>query len=236
MNDTLARGLSMLNLQSYPQAVEKLMDFCGMLLEKNKVMNLTGAKDETEVVEKHFLDCAAAFAPLDLSGKRVIDVGCGAGFPGMPLALLYPQGQFTLLDSLGERIAFLQECIDALPVSNAVAVHARAEEYAAQHREAYDVVTSRAVANLSMLSELCLPFVRVGGVFAAMKSTGSDDEIAQAAYAIRVLGGTLETVRDYEIPLTGVQQRLVLIRKTAPTPAKYPRRFSKISAAPLAAR
>ncbi len=236
MNDTLTRGLSMLNRQTSPQAVEKLLDFCGMLLEKNKVMNLTGAKDETEVVEKHFLDCAAAFAPLDLSEKRVIDVGCGAGFPGMPLALLYPQGQFTLLDSLGKRIAFLQECIDALPAPNAVAVHARAEDYALQHRESYDVATSRAVANLSMLSELCLPFVRVGGVFAAMKSTGSDEELAQAAYAIRVLGGTVEQVRDYDIPLTGVQQRLVLIRKTAPTPAKYPRRFSKISAAPLAAR
>lgn len=236
MNDTLLRGLSMLDRQVSPQTVEKLVDFCGMLLEKNKVMNLTGAKDEIEVVEKHFLDCAAAFAPLDLSGKRVIDVGCGAGFPGMPLALLYPQGQFTLLDSLGKRIAFLQECIHVLPVSNAVAVHARAEDYALQHRESYDVVTSRAVANLSMLSELCLPFVRVGGVFAAMKSTGSDEELAQAAYAIHVLGGTLEQVFDYEIPLTGVQQRLVLIRKTTPTPAKYPRRFSKISAAPLAAR
>ena len=229
--EALAAGLAALG--KHPQAVQNLMRFCDRLLEANKVMNLTGAADGYEIVTKHFLDCAAAFAPLELAGKSVVDVGCGAGFPGMPLALLYPDAHVTLLDSLGKRIRFLQDCIDALPVPNAEAVHGRAEEYATAHREAFDIAASRAVANLRVLSELCLPLVRVGGAFAAMKSTASDGELHESAHAIATLGGTVEDVRDYEIPGTEVRQRLVIIRKTGETPGKYPRRFAKITAQPL---
>ena len=233
MNDTLTRGLSMLNRQTSPQAVEKLLDFCGMLLEKNKVMNLTAVTDPMEVVTRHFLDCASAGALLDLAGKNLVDVGCGAGFPGMPLALMYPALQVTLLDSLGKRIRFLQECIEAIGVPNASAVHARAEEFAKEHREQFDLATSRAVARMNVLAELSLPLVRVGGLFAAMKSTNCDEELREAVRGISLLGGEVEAVHDYPIPLTDTTQRLVMIRKVRPTPGKYPRPFGRISAAPL---
>lgn len=228
----LTQGLAALH-RSFPQSVEKLVYFSDLLLEKNKVMNLTAVTDPMEVVTRHFLDCAAAGALLELEGRQLIDVGCGAGFPGMPLALLYPTLSVTLLDSLGKRIRFLEECIAQLDVTNAQAVHARAEEYAAGHRAQYDVATSRAVAKMNVLAELSLPLVKQGGVFAAMKSTSCDEELREAEKGIRLLGGEIEAVRDYAVPLTDMKQRLVIIRKTRSTPPRYPRAFRRISAEPL---
>lgn len=228
----LAQGLAALH-RSFPQSVEKLVHFSDLLLEKNKVMNLTAVTDPLEVVTRHFLDCAAAGALLELEGKQLIDVGCGAGFPGMPLALLYPALSVTLLDSLGKRIRFLEECIAHIGVTNAQAVHARAEEYAAAHREQYDIAASRAVAKMNVLAELSLPLVKVGGVFAAMKSTSCDEELRAAEKGIRLLGGEIEAVRDYAVPLTDMKQRLVVIRKARRTPPRYPRAFRRISAEPL---
>lgn len=228
--EALTQGLGEIG-EDYPQAVDKLLRFSDALLEKNKVMNLTAVEDPMEVVTRHFLDCAAAGALLELRGKTIIDVGCGAGFPGVPLAILHETAQITLLDSLRKRIDFLDETLSMLSIQNAQAVHARAEEYG--HRERFDLATSRAVARLSMLSELSLPFVRVGGLFAAMKSTACDDELAEAANAIALLGGEVEAVRDYRVPLTDVTQRLVMIRKVRETPEKYPRRFAKMSSHPL---
>lgn len=228
----LEQGLAAIRM-SYPQAVDNLVQFSQLLLQKNKVMNLTAVTDPMEVVKRHFLDCASAGALLNLEGKTLVDVGCGAGFPGMPLALLYPTLRVTLLDSLGKRIRFLQECIETIGVPNADAVHARAEDFAQKHREQYDVATSRAVARMNVLAELSLPLVHVGGVFAAMKSTNCDDELQEAAQGISLLGGEIEAVRDYPIPLTDTTQRLVIIRKVKPTPGKYPRPFRKITATPL---
>lgn len=226
------RKLLIEGLESYgivcPQAVDDLLRFSELLLETNKVMNLTAVTDPEEVVTRHFLDCAV-LAPY-VAGKRVIDVGCGAGFPGVPIALL-SDAQVTLLDSLGKRITFLQGVIDTLGMQHTQAVHARAEEFG--HKEAFDLATSRAVARLNILAELALPMVKVGGYFVAMKAVGSDEEIDQAANAIRLLGGKLERVQDYTIPGTERQGRLVWIQKIKPTPAKYPRRFNKISASPL---
>ncbi|MGN0995178.1 MAG: 16S rRNA (guanine(527)-N(7))-methyltransferase RsmG [Butyricicoccus sp.] len=225
--ELLTRGLAELHIEN-PQAVDKLLQFSDLLLERNKVMNLTAVRDPIEVVTRHFLDCAplAAYA----QGKTMIDVGCGAGFPGMPVALL-SDANVTLLDSLGKRITFLNETIHTLGMENAQAIHARAEEFG--HREMFDLATSRAVARLNVLAELSLPLVKVGGLFIAMKAVGSDEEIEEASNAIRLLGGKLEKIEDYTVPCTDVVHRLVIVRKVRHTPAQYPRRFGKISASPL---
>lgn len=225
--ELLTRGLAELHIEN-PQAVDKLLQFSDLLLERNKVMNLTAVRDPIEVVTRHFLDCAplAAYA----QGKTMVDVGCGAGFPGMPVALL-SDANVTLLDSLGKRITFLNETIHTLGMENAQAIHARAEEFG--HREMFDLATSRAVARLNVLAELSLPLVKVGGLFIAMKAVGSDEEIEEARNAIRLLGGKLEKIEDYTVPCTDVVHRLVIVRKVRHTPAQYPRRFGKISASPL---
>lgn len=225
--ELLTRGLAELHIEN-PQAVDKLLQFSDLLLERNKVMNLTAVRDPIEVVTRHFLDCAplAAYA----QGKTMVDVGCGAGFPGMPVALL-SDANVALLDSLGKRITFLNETIHTLGMENAQAIHARAEEFG--HREMFDLATSRAVARLNVLAELSLPLVKVGGLFIAMKAVGSDEEIEEASNAIRLLGGKLEKIEDYTVPCTDVVHRLVIVRKVRHTPAQYPRRFGKISASPL---
>ncbi len=209
----LLEGLKTLQIDDV-QAADRLLAFSDLLLEKNKVMNLTAVTDPMEVVTRHFLDCAP-LAPY-AAGKKVVDVGCGAGFPGMPLAIL-TDAQVTLLDSLGKRITFLNEVIEALGVENAQAIHARAEEFG--HREAFDLATSRAVARLNILAELSLPLVKVGGYFIAMKAVGSDEEIEEAKKGIRLLGGQIERVLDYDVPMAeGRQSRLVIVKKVRETP------------------
>ena len=231
MKQLLTAGLSQLNLPT--EHVDALLQYADTLLETNKVMNLTAITDPADVAALHFLDSAALLTLADFAGKRVVDVGTGAGFPGMPLRILEPSIRLTLLDSLGKRITFLQGVCDQLGLGDVECVHARAEEFAAQHRELYDIATSRAVASLPLLAELSLPLVRVGGYFLPMKAVDSDEELAAAAHAIRVLGGRLAGVKDYRIPGTEVTHRLVIIEKIAPSPAKYPRPFAKIKKAPL---
>ena len=231
MRDLLTAGLTALNLDS--AAADKLARYAELLLEKNKVMNLTAITAPRDVATLHLLDCAALAAQLDLSGKRVIDVGTGAGFPGMVLAILTPDARFTLLDSLGKRVDFLKEVQTDLGLKNVTCVHARAEEFAAGHRERFDIATSRAVAQLNVLSELTLPLVKVGGLFAAMKSTSTDEEIAAARSAIAQLGGQLAGCTDYPVPETDVVHRIVRIEKVRPTPKQFPRAFARIKKAPL---
>ena len=181
----------------------------------------------------HFLDSAALLTLTDFKGKSVVDVGTGAGFPGMPLKILEPTIRMTLLDSLGKRITFLQEVCDNLKLTDVACVHARAEEFAAEHRGQFDFATSRAVANLSVLCELCLPLVKTGGYFLAMKSVDSDAELKDAERAIRTLCGRVERWADYRIPGTEVIHRVIFIKKEAETPKKYPRAFAKIKKNPL---
>ena len=231
MEAILRQGLAVLGL---PQdAVHQLIQFSGRLLETNKVMNLTAITEPEEVAKLHLLDSAALLTLADFRGKSVVDVGTGAGFPGMPLRLIEPSLHLTLLDSLGKRITFLQGCCDTLGLPDVRCVHARAEEFAGAHRESYDIAVSRAVATLRLLAELCLPLVKVGGQFLAMKSSGSDGEIEEAQKAVATLGGKLTAVRDYPIPGTNITHRLVLIEKISPTPKKYPRPFAKIKKSPL---
>lgn len=231
MEQTLNSGLAALGLSR--EAIPELMEFSRLLLETNQVMNLTAITDPVDVANLHLLDCAALLTMADLRGKSVVDVGTGAGFPGMPLRILEPDFDLTLLDSLGKRITFLEETCRTMGLKRVHCVHARAEEFARKHRERYDVATSRAVASLNMLCELALPLVKVDGVFLAMKSVDSDEELRQAKSAIAQLGGKVESIRDYTIPGTDVTHRLVIIRKVKPTPAPYPRPFAKIKKSPL---
>ena len=216
MNELLLQGLSELGLDV--SRAETLERFSSLLLEKNQVMNLTAITEPDAVAQLHLLDSAALLPFVDLTGKTVVDVGTGAGFPGMPLRSLKDAFDLTLLDSLGKRVPWLQ---------------ARAEEFAMQHREQFDIATSRAVAQLSILSELCLPLIKVGGQFIAMKSVDTEDEIAAAKSAIKTLGGHIVKVEDYTIPTSDVVHRLVIVEKVSPTPRAYPRAFAKIKKAPL---
>lgn len=233
MTELLKNGFSAMKLSVSDAQIAQLEDFTARMLETNKVMNLTRITDPKEIAEKHLLDCASLLQAADFSKKSVVDVGCGAGFPGMPLHILCPSCELTLLDSLGKRIRFLQGCMDAMNLSDIEAVHARAEEFAAKHREQYDFAVSRAVAQLNVLAELSLPLVKQGGAFIAMKSKDTDEELERAKKAIRLLGGEIEKIIDYTIPHTEITHRLVVIRKKNHTPKQYPRPFRKISASPL---
>lgn len=233
MTELLKNGFSAMKLSVSDAQIAQLEDFTARMLETNKVMNLTRITDPKEIAEKHLLDCASLLQAADFSKKSVVDVGCGAGFPGMPLHILCPSCELTLLDSLGKRIRFLQGCIDEMQLSDIKAVHARAEEFAAKHREQYDFAVSRAVAQLNVLAELSLPLVKQGGAFIAMKSKDTDEELERAKKAIRLLGGEIEKISDYTIPHTEITHRLVVIRKKNHTPKQYPRPFRKISASPL---
>lgn len=228
----LEDGLKQLSLSFSPQSVEKLLRFSDLLLGKNRVMNLTAVTDPTEVVTRHFLDCAV-LAPHLPAGQTVLDVGTGAGFPGVPLAILCPDTVFTLLDAQRKRVDFLQETISALGLSNCTAVHARAEEFAKAHRAAFDVAVSRAVAELRVLCELTLPMVRVGGAFYAMKAADCMDEVGSAAHAFDVLGAPAAELLHYTVPHAGVERTMVRLQKLEDTPDRYPRRFKKIQTDPL---
>lgn len=231
MEQILREGLAALSLPT--DAAVPLMAFSARLLETNKVMNLTAITEPEDVARLHLLDCAALLNITDFRGKRVVDVGTGAGFPGMPLRILEPDFDLTLLDSLGKRIAFLQRVCDEMGLQRVTCVHARAEEFAAKHREQYDIATSRAVAALNVLCELTLPLVKVGGRFLAMKAVDSDEEIRAAKSAVAQLGGAVEDIRDYTIPGTDITHRVVVIGKVKPTPDAFPRAFAKIKKAPL---
>lgn len=233
MRDVLNSGFREMGLDLPDGALEKYIGFYRLLVERNKVMNLTAITGEKEVAQLHFLDCAALLGAAGFSGKRVIDVGTGAGFPGVPLKIACPDMELTLLDGLGKRVRFLRECCALLDLKNVTCVHARAEEAPAALREDFDVAVSRAVARLNILCELCMPFVGAGGVFIAMKGPQPSEELMEAKSAIERLGGELSGVYDYRIPGTDICHTAVIVKKTKGTPEKYPRRFAKIQKNPL---
>ena len=230
MYETLLAGLPELGLELTEKTAEKLCQFGEAVVKQNEVMNLTAITEPSQVAKLHLLDSLTVAKTVDLKGKRVIDVGCGAGFPGVPVQIACPEAKVTLLDSLGKRMAWLEQILPQLGV-NAQCVTARAEEYAAKHRESYDYATSRAVARLNILLELTAPFVNVGGAVLAMKGAAAREELEEAKNAITKLGLKLETVADY--PMDGTAHTVLVLRKVKPTPPQYPRRFAKIKQSPL---
>lgn len=236
MKDILTQGLAQLDITPPLEAIDRLCRYAQLLVEQNKVMNLTAITDPEGIARLHFLD-SAALLPLcgGAAGKSLIDVGTGAGFPGLVLKILCPELKLTLLDSLGKRVNWLSQVARELGLKDVTCLHARAEEQALVkgYRDSFDLVTARAVADLRLLSELCLPYAKVGGTFLSMKSVDSGEELDRAAHAIKLLGGRLENITDCPIPGCDVTHRVVAIRKMAPTLKGYPRRWAKIQKEPL---
>ena len=230
MLSTLRAGLPGLGLELPEGADAQLCDFGCAVVEQNKVMNLTAITEPDQVAKLHLLDCLTVLKCADLSGKKLIDVGCGAGFPGVPLKIACPDVQLTLLDSLGKRMNWLEATLPGLGV-DAEYITARAEEAVADRREQYDFATSRAVARLNILLELTAPYVKVGGCVLAMKGSAGREELAEAKNAIRQLGLKLEKAEVF--PMDGTEHMVIVLRKVAPTPAKFPRRYAKIKQSPL---
>jgi 16S rRNA (guanine527-N7)-methyltransferase len=206
-----------------------------MLIEKNKVMNLTAITEFDEVIVKHFADSLSICTVLPEDVKTVCDLGTGAGFPGIPMAIAYPELQFTLIDSLNKRIKFLQEVVDELGLTNVTLVHARAEEAGRNklYRENFDLVVSRAVANIATLSEYCLPLVKVSGYFISFKSGDVSEEIDNSGSAIKKLGGSLQKPIYFDLPETDISRSFLIINKEKSTPKAYPRKAGTPSKEPL---
>ncbi len=230
MRETLRTGLQELGLALPEERQEQLCAFAQAVIEKNQVMNLTAITEPVAVAKLHLLDSLTVFSSVDIAGKSLIDVGCGAGFPGVPLAIACPEADITLLDSLGKRIKWLEELLPQLGV-NAKCVTARAEEAVADCREQYDIATSRAVARLNILLELTAPFVKVGGAVVAMKGAAAQQELEEAKNAVRRLGLKLEKMEKFSID--GADHWVIVLKKIAPTPIQYPRRYAKIKQSPL---
>ena len=230
MNAALCEGLPLLGLELSAETTGRLCAFGEAVVRQNEVMNLTAITEPEKVAKLHLLDSLTLLTLTELKGKRLIDVGCGAGFPGVPVKIACPELRLTLLDSLGKRMKWLEEVLPTLGV-NAECVTARAEEAVATRRETYDFATSRAVARLNILLELTAPYVKVGGAVLAMKGAAAKEELAECANAIKKLGLKLEEVREF--PIDGTSHAVIVLRKVAHTPPQYPRRFAKIKQSPL---
>jgi 16S rRNA (guanine527-N7)-methyltransferase len=234
--DKFKSGLSDLGIELTEKQIDQFLTYYEMLVEKNKVMNLTAITEFDEVIEKHFLDSLSLIKVKDLHNRtNVLDLGTGAGFPGIPLKIAFPELNITLMDSLNKRILFLQDVINELGLTDIEAVHGRAEEAARnkKYREKYDLCVSRAVANISTLSEYCLPFVKVGGQFISYKSGNIDEELDSAKKGIKILGGTITDVHKFDLGENKQGRSFVIIDKNQPTPKTYPRKAGTPSKNPL---
>ena len=230
MKNTLISGLPELNLSLTEAQIDKLCAFGEAVVKQNEVMNLTAITEPTAVAKLHLLDSLTVLCAADLSGKTLIDVGCGAGFPGVPVAIGCETARVTLLDSLGKRVKWLENILPTLGIT-ADCITARAEEAAPKYRESFDFATSRAVARLNILLELTAPFVKVGGAVLAMKGAAAREELDEAKNAVKKLGLKVEKILDFTID--GATHSVIVLRKIAPTPTQYPRRYAKIKQAPL---
>lgn len=239
-NELLQKSFASINIELTDEQTQQFLLYADLLCEWNEKINLTTITDFPEIVIKHFVDSlmisqSSNVSRETLANGKIIDVGTGAGFPGIPLKIIYPNAKITLLDSLNKRVTFLNQVISELHLKKITAIHGRAEEVGRnpEHREHYELCVSRAVANLSTLSEYCLPFVRRGGYFVAYKSGNIKEEVAEADKAVNVMGGKFTEIEMFQLPNTDIQRSLVPIRKTSPTPKKYPRKAGTPAKQPL---
>lgn len=262
VEEDFAKRLKDINISVDEKMLEAFNTYYEMLVERNKVMNLTAITEKSEVYVKHFLDSLAVMAAVSDkefkskfnlnfdadtemkelrsgftkgSSLKVLDLGTGAGFPGIPLKIAFPNMEITLLDSLNKRVKFLNEVIDALKLKQITAIHGRAEDLAqkCEHREKYDLCVSRAVANLAVLCEYCIPYVALGGYFIAYKSGNIFPEIEMSVKAVKTLGGKIAGVKKMQLPGTDIERSFVIIKKCSNTPKKYPRKAGLPSSSPL---
>ncbi len=236
MSEIFDKKLCELNIALDSKKRMQFQKYFELLVEWNKVMNLTGITEYEEVNEKHFVDSLSIVKSIDMTKvNSVIDVGTGAGFPGIPLKIVFPNLQITLLDSLNKRIKFLNTVIQELDLKNVETVHGRAEDIAKkkEYRETYDLCASRAVANLSTLTEYCLPFIHIGGYFISYKSGEIEKELKDSARAVKILGGKVEDVIKFSLPGTDIKRSFIKIKKVEVTPKKYPRKAGLPSKEPI---
>lgn len=229
-------GLDELNIKLTDGQIHQFLDYYEFLIEKNKVMNLTGITEFQEVVEKHFIDSLCLIKAVPQLGKqKMLDLGTGAGFPGIPLKIVFPDLEIVLMDSLNKRIHFLEEVIQRLDLKNISAVHGRAEEMArkGEYRQQFDICVSRAVANLASLAEYCIPFVKIGGCFVSYKSADVDEEAENAKRAVFLMGGKIEDVIKFRLPGSDQGRSLIYIKKEKGTPKAYPRKAGTPARSPI---
>lgn len=232
----LKKGAESFGIQLTDQQVGQFFEYYRLLVQWNEFMNLTAITEMEEVMEKHFVDSLALSKAAEVGKiETLIDVGTGAGFPGIPLKIAYPHLHVVLLDSLNKRVKFLNAVIEALGLTRIQAVHGRAEDAARQkdYREQFDAAVSRAVANMAALSEYCLPFIKIGGVFVPYKSGNIEEELKDAGKAVKTLGGTIRRVEKFQLPDTDIERSLVLIEKTERTDKRYPRKAGLPSKEPI---
>ena len=232
----LQKGAESFGIQLTAQQKDQFFEYYRLLVQWNEFMNLTAITEMEVVMEKHFVDSLALSKAAEVGKiETLIDVGTGAGFPGIPLKIAYPHLRVVLLDSLNKRVKFLSTVIETLGLTNIQAVHGRAEDAARQkaYREQFDAAVSRAVANMASLSEYCLPFIKVGGVFVPYKSGNIEEELKDAEKAVKTLGGTIRRVEKFQLPDTDIERSLVLIEKTERTDKRYPRKAGLPSKEPI---